>query len=328
MSNLLWIQSGGCGGCAQSTLLQPELLSRFDALGINILWHPILTNSTGVDFWDLIEQVLTGAKKLDYLCVEGAVLTASGGLAHQISKGGKEKSPMSDLIKDLTALAGDVIAVGSCTAFGGMSAIGSNPAGAMGLQYDNKNFGGFLGREFRSKSGRPVINLGGCAIHPGWFADCLSELYFESLQLDELNRPLFYTSSLVHHGCPRNEFYEYKASALAPNNMGCLMENYGCKATQAQGDCNIRLWPGGGSCLRGGYSCIACTSPNFQNPGHPYLETPKVAGIPSTLPTDMPKAWFVALSSLAKAATPERVKKGSNRPSVVQVAKQTKDNIR
>lgn len=43
-------------------------------------------------------------------------------------------------------------------------------------------------------------------------------------------------------------------------------------------------------------------------PGHPFHETPKFAGIPIGLPTDMPKAWFVALASLSKSATRRRVK--------------------
>ena len=55
-------------------------------------------------------------------------------------------------------------------------------------------------------------------------------------------------------------------------------------------------WNGEGSCLRGGYACIACTEPGFEAPGHPFQETPKIAGIPIGLPTDMPKAWFVALA--------------------------------
>jgi ferredoxin hydrogenase small subunit len=33
--------------------------------------------------------------------------------------------------------------------------------------------------------------------------------------------------------------------------------------------------------------------------------------MPIGLPTDMPKAWFVVLSSLAKSATPTRLKKNA-----------------
>ena len=39
------------------------------------------------------------------------------------------------------------------------------------------------------------------------------------------------------------------------------------------------------------------------------------AGIPIGLPTDMPKAWFVALASLSKAATPRRLKENAARPT-------------
>jgi ferredoxin hydrogenase small subunit len=112
----------------------------------------------------------------------------------------------------------------------------------------------------------------------------------------------------VHHGCPRNEYYEFKASAEKHADLGCLMENLGCKGTQAHADCNLRPWNGNGSCLRGGFACIACTEPGFEAPGHPFQETPKVAGIPIGLPTDMPKAWFVALAALSKSATPKRVR--------------------
>jgi Ni,Fe-hydrogenase I small subunit len=112
----------------------------------------------------------------------------------------------------------------------------------------------------------------------------------------------------VHHGCSRNEYYEYKASAEKPSDLGCMMEHMGCLGTQAHADCNLHTWNGQGSCTRAGYACINCTSPEFEEPNHAFLHTPTIAGIPIGLPTDMPKAWFVALASLSKAATPKRVK--------------------
>jgi ferredoxin hydrogenase small subunit len=122
---------------------------------------------------------------------------------------------------------------------------------------------------------------------------------------------LFRSDQLVHHGCPRNEYYEFKASAVKPSDQGCLMENLGCGGTQAHADCNQRLWNGEGSCLRGGYACIRCTEPGFEEPGHAFEITPKVAGIPIGLPSDMPKAWFVALAALSKSATPARVRENA-----------------
>ena len=96
-----------------------------------------------------------------------------------------------------------------------------------------------------------------------------------------------------------------------------MMENLGCKGTQARADCNIRPWNGGGSCLEGGYPCINCTAPRFEEPGHVFTETPKIGGIPIGLPTDMPKAWFVALAALSKAATPARLRVNATSERVV-----------
>ena len=189
-----------------------------------------------------------------------------------------------------------------------------NLTDACGLQYEDQRKGGLLGAEFLAQGGLPVINIAGCPTHPDWITDTLMALaagLFTIDDLDLLNRPRFYTDQLVHSGCTRNEYYEYKASAQKPSDLGCTMENMGCKGTQARADCNTRLWNGHGSCTRAGFACISCTEPNFQNPGHAFHITRKLAGIPIALPTDMPKAWFVALSSLSKSATPKRVKKNA-----------------
>jgi Ni,Fe-hydrogenase I small subunit len=135
----------------------------------------------------------------------------------------------------------------------------------------------------------------------------LAEDTLAASDLDPLARPRSCDDHLVHHGCTRNENDEFKVGALSPSQQGCLMEALGCKGTQARADCNLRLWTGTGSCTRGGHAGISCTEPGFQDPGHPFHQTPKVAGTPIGLPTDMPKAWFVALTSLSKSATPQRV---------------------
>ena len=99
--------------------------------------------------------------------------------------------------------------------------------------------------------------------------------------------------------------------------IGCMMEHLGCVGTQAVGDCNIRPWNGEGSCTRGGYPCINCTAPEFEEPRHAFTQTPKIAGIPVGLPTDMPKAWFMALASLSKAATPPRIAQNAQADRVI-----------
>ncbi|ABK44994.1 NADH ubiquinone oxidoreductase, 20 kDa subunit [Magnetococcus marinus MC-1] len=309
---LMWLQSGGCGGCSLSLLCaeNPDLYTALASHGIELLWHPALSVGPEDGFLALLQRIVRGEQRLDILCLEGAVMTGPNGTGafHRLSGSGR---PMMAVVKELAALAGQVVAVGSCAAYGGVTAGGGNHTQAVGLHYVGRKRGGLLGAAFRARQGLPVINVAGCPTHPNWVLECLAELADGSLteaQLDPLGRPRAYTDTLVHHGCPRNEFYEYKASAEKLGQLGCLMEHLGCLGTQAHADCNLRLWNGEGSCLRGGYPCINCTAPGFQEPGHAFTATPKVAGIPVGLPTDMPKAWFVALASLSKAATPKRLR--------------------
>lgn len=310
--NLLWLQSGGCGGCTMSLLNaeQPSLFDAFKNSNINLLWHASLSANASNNFVDIINDITTDKTQLDLLCIEGAAITGPEGTGgfHMVS--GMD-IPMISLIEQLAQKAQYTLAIGSCTAYGGMSRSNKNQIEVKGLQYIAAQQGGLLGRDYVSKSDMPVINVAGCPAHPEWILHTIQAIAlnkFENDDLDSVQRPRFYTEHLAHHGCPKNEYYEYKASADAPGQAGCLMENLGCKATQAAADCNIRLWNGHGSCPKAGYACINCTAPGFEEPGHTFCQTPKLAGIPIGLPTDMPKAWFIALSSLSKAATPERIK--------------------
>ncbi|MFA5121973.1 HupU protein [Zavarzinia sp.] len=313
--SVLWLQSGGCGGCTMSLLCAeaPDFFATLEGAGIDLLWHPTLSEETGAEALDLLDAIVAGTRPLDVLCLEGSVLRGPNGTGrfHMLAGTGRATA---EWLRLLAARAHHVVAVGSCAAFGGITAGGANPADACGLQYDGRQKGGLLGADFTAEGGLPVINIAGCPTHPNWVTETLMLLAAEALahgDLDHLQRPRFYADHLVHHGCTRNEYYEYKASAEKPSDLGCMMEHMGCLGTQAHADCNTRLWNGEGSCTRGGYACINCTAPEFEEPGHPFAETPKFAGIPIGLPTDMPKAWFVALSSLAKAATPERVRRNA-----------------
>ncbi len=319
--NVLWLQSGGCGGCSMSLLNaeSPNLFATLDDAGVRMLWHPSFSEQTGSEVHELLESLWRREQRLDAFCLEGAVLRGPRGTGRFHLMAGTELS-MLEWVKRLASVARYTVAIGTCAAYGGVTTGGNNPTDASGMQYEGREAGGVFGVGYRSREGLPVINISGCPIHPDWVTETLIRLAvgeFGADDLDALGRPRSYADHLVHHGCPRNEYYEYKASARKPSDLGCMMENLGCLGTQAHADCNVRLWNGGGSCVRGGYACINCTDPEFEEPGHAFVDTPKVAGIPVGLPTDMPKAWFVALSSLSKAATPERLKKNATSDRVI-----------
>ena len=312
---VLWLQSGGCGGCNMSLLCADtqDFSAMWRSAGIELLWHPSLSLESGDQVLDILEDCLQGRTRLDALCIEGSLLRGPHGTGRFHMLAGTD-APMIDWVRKLAAVAEYTLGIGTCAAYGGITAAGSNPTDACGLQFDSDVVGGLLGPDFRAAAGLPVIDVAGCPPHPDWISETLIALARGTLtrdDLDEFGRPRFFADQLVHHGCPRNEYYEFKASAIKPSDQGCLMEHLGCKGTQAHADCNLRLWNGEGSCLRGGYSCIRCTEPGFEDPGHPFAETPKVAGIPIGLPADMPKAWFVALAALSKSATPTRVRENA-----------------
>jgi NiFe hydrogenase small subunit HydA len=313
--NVLWLQAGGCGGCSMSLLCAdtPDFFAHLEHGGVRLLWHPSLSLESGAALLQLLQHCIDGQIRLDALCIEGAVLRGPNGSGkfHMLAGSGKA---MLEWVRELAAVARYTLAIGSCAAFGGVSAAGANLTDACGLQYETDQIGGLLGAAYRSQAGLPVINVAGCPTHPDWVLETLFALAadnFTASDMDQLGRPRFYSDHLVHHGCTRNEFYEFKASAEKPSDLGCMMEHMGCKGTQVHADCNIRLWNGEGSCTRGGYACISCTEPGFEEPGHAFHQTPKIAGIPIGLPTDMPKAWFVALASLSKSATPKRVRENA-----------------
>jgi ferredoxin hydrogenase small subunit len=296
-----------------------NLLALLRDAGINILWHPALSEQTGAEVIALLDSCAHGTTPVDFLCIEGAMLRGPNGTGrfHMLAGTGR---PMTDWVRDLALVARHTVAVGTCAAYGGMTAGGINPTEACGLQYEGDTRGGLLGIDYLASGGLPVINVAGCPTHPAWVVETLLGLAMGAVSADSLDgvgRPRFYADQLVHHGCSRNEFYEFKASAEKSSDLGCLMENLGCKGTQAHADCNVRPWNGGGSCITGGYACINCTEPGFESPGHPFSMTPKVAGIPIGLPSDMPKAWFVALAALSKSATPQRVRDNARVDHVV-----------
>lgn len=314
MKNLLYLQGLSCGGETISLLNaeEPELLSALGILDIELAWHPSLSTQQGDDVLAICRDFATGKRHLDFLLIEGAVATAPKGSGEMFLF---MDMPFLKWVRDLARAAEYTLAVGTCASFGGIPASGVNPAAATGLQFHRDAIGGALGEDYRSRSGFPVINLPGCPAHPDWI---IQTLYFlgrgllTQESLDYAHRPSIFYQSLAHHGCPRNEFYEFKSSATEFGQMGCLFEFLGCRGTQCESDCNNRLWLGRtGSCTRGGFPCIACTSQAFPQQNTRYFATETTGSVPNTLPLDVPKAWYIGITGLSKMAMPERLKLNS-----------------
>ena len=171
---------------------------------------------------------------------------------------------------------------------------------------------GFLGEGFRSRSGLPVVNLPGCPCHPDVLADTLAALArAETIALTNLQTPAEWFSTLVHQGCTRNEYHEFRVEDSDFGQPGCLYFHLGCLGPLTYGPCNKSLW-GHTSDTRAGVPCIGCMSPNFPQ-RNAFFRTRNIEGVPLDLPDGVDRAHFLAYETLAAAAAPARLKNRSNK---------------
>ncbi len=311
---LFWLQSGGCSGDSMSILNMddPDLFTQLTHMGIEILWHPSLSTITPKQHDQLIESILSDQQKLDYLCLEGNVALGPKGSGLFDTFRGK---PKKDLIAKLVEKANYVIAVGTCATFGGMGSHANDDMQGVGLQFHHNDKGGFLGENFRSISGLPVINLSGCPIHPKALELTLNLLTRNlPLELDDLNRPKIYYGISVHNGCTRNVSHEFKLEDTKLGEDGCLFFNIGCKGPTTRASCNKYLWNEQSSKTRAGVPCFGCTRPDFPMTT-PFYVTEKIAGTPIELPEGIDRACYLAYKDMAAAAAPDYLRAAHEKKS-------------
>lgn len=283
-------------------LESPNFIDLLTVLDIEVLWHPSLSNINASQHLRLVQAMLSDKQPLDILCIEGAVIRGPGGTGMYDTFDG---NPKKDLIAELAKRAKFVIAVGTCASFGGITAAGA--VEATGLQFHKEKSGGFLGAGFTSRSGLPVLNLSGCPCHCDVVAGTLSALLSGvNLRLNEYNSPLNWYGLLVHQGCVRNEYHEYRVEERDFGEKGCLFFHMGCCGPLTYGPCNKVLWNRRSSRTYVGVPCSGCTRPDFPSP-YPFFRTRNIAGIPLELPRGVDRAHYLAYKGMAAAAAPKRL---------------------
>jgi len=114
---------------------------------------------------------------------------------------------------------------------------------------------------------------------------------------------------LVHQGCVRNEYHEYRVEERTFGDKGCMFFHLGCRGPVASGPCNKLLWNNRrNSKTRAGVPCFGCTRPDFPQ-AHPFFQTPAIADVPLELPDGVDRAHYLAYKGMAAAAAPDRLKK-------------------
>ena len=157
-----------------------------------------------------------------------------------------------------------------------------NPTGAMGVA-------DYLGWDWRSKAGLPIVNVPGCPIQPDNMSETLLYLLYQlagqapMIPLDEALRPTWLFGQTVHEGCDRAGYYEQGQFAVEYGSPKCLVK-IGCWGPVVK--CNVpkRGWMNGiGGCPNVGGICIACTMPGFPDKFMPFMDEPPGAHVSSTV---------------------------------------------
>lgn len=244
---VLWLQAQACSGCSVSLLNSDEpgpaeLLTQY----ITLLFHSTISTATG----EVAMKVVNGSMEKG-----GYILVVEGSLPARMEEACiMGHQPMTTLIAKAAERAQAVVAVGTCSAWGGIPAAENNPTGALSTP-------DFLASKNISK---PTIRLPGCPCHPDWVVGTIAHLVgFGMPPLDKVGRPLMFYEKTVHEQCPRFADFERERFARTFSEPGCLFE-LGCVGPRSFADCSQRLWNNRTNfCIKAGSPCIGCAMEDF-----------------------------------------------------------------
>lgn len=265
MTNLIWLKGGACSGNTMSFLNaeQPSVIELVMDFGINMLYHPSIGLEIGEQVKEILNDALSGRVKVDIFVFEGTVIQGPQGTGKMNIFAGR---PTMEWVKAMAQVADFVVAVGDCASWGGIIAVPPNPTESTGMQFHKSKKGGFLGPDFISKGGLPVINIPGCPAHPDWMTQILVALATgraKDVLFDDFHRPRTFFTNFVQTGCPNTGSFNKKISGRFGKRGGCLFYEVGCRGSMTHSSCNRILWNRTSSKTRANHPCLGCTEPGF-----------------------------------------------------------------
>lgn len=261
---VLWIQGQGCTGCSVSLLnsVDPSIADVLLKV-ISLQFHPTVMASEGETALENLYAVAKEYQGRFSLVVEGAIPTAAEGKYCIIGEiEGKEIS-MVDAVMELAPMAGSVLAIGTCAAYGGIPAAEGNVTGATGV------IDFFKAQTIKT----PVVNIPGCPPHPDWIVGSIAHLLTKGIpELDSDGRPTLFYGNNIHENCPRLAMYdEGEMAETLSDPKGCRMD-LGCKGPNTYADCYTRKWNSGLNWCVDNSVCIGCVEPGFPDGSSPFYE--------------------------------------------------------
>ena len=283
--HVVWMTTGlGCDGdsvsitAASLPSVEDLVMGAIPGLPKVHLHNPVLAYEVGDDFMKYWHQAAEGKLDPFVLVMEGSVPNErikKEGYWAAMGTDSKTGQPITtnEWIDRLAPKALAIVCAGTCATYGGIHAMEGNPTGAMGLA-------DYLGWNWRSKAGLPIVNVPGCPVQPDNMMETLLYLLYQvaglapMIPLDDQLRPKWLFGQTVHEGCDRGGYYEQGDFAKSYSSPKCLVK-LGCWGPVV--DCNVtkRGWMDGiGGCPNVGGICIGCTMPGFPDKFMPFMDKP------------------------------------------------------
>ncbi|WP_349921913.1 hydrogenase 2 small subunit [Aeromonas veronii] len=248
---VIWIGAQECTGCTESLLRATHpTIENLILNTISLEYHEVLSAAFGHQAEENKHNAIERYKGKYVLVVDGSIPLKDGGVYCMVAG-----EPIVDHIRRAAADAAAVIAIGSCSAWGGVPASGGNPTGAVSLE------------EALGNIGTPIINIPGCPPNPHNFLTTVAYYitYGKLPALDAKKRPLFAYERLIHENCERRPHFDAgrfaKEFGDEGHRQGWCLYHLGCKGPETYGNCSTLefcdvgggIWPVGI-----GHPCYGC----------------------------------------------------------------------
>jgi hydrogenase small subunit len=183
----------------------------------------------------------------DYvLIVDGSIPTGASGAC--CTAGGRSAE---DTLREAAKGARVILAVGTCSSFGGIPFADPNPTNAWPVS-------AIVGD-------KPIINVSGCPPIPEVITGTLLQYVTTGKlpDLDEHGRPKAFFGNSIHDRCYRRPFFDAGKFAKTFDD--------GCKGPTTYNSCATLKWNGGTSFpIESGHGCLGCSEPDFWDKGSFY----------------------------------------------------------
>jgi hydrogenase small subunit len=267
--SVIWLQLQECTGCVESVIRTAEPTIGDLVLDVVSLdYQHTLMAAAGTAAERALQDAMKTSAGRYLLVVTGSIPRNENGVYTTI--GGRTAE---DILREASANAAAVIAVGACAHWGNIQASRPNPTGAVGVSDIVKD--------------KPVVNIAGCPpIGDVVTATVVHFLTFGRVpELDADGRPLFAYGKRIHDQCPRRAHFDagqyVERFDDAAARQGWCLYHVGCKGPATFSPCPIFLWNTRTSFPIGaGHPCIGCTERGFWDVMTPfYTRLPNVAGV-------------------------------------------------